>query len=276
MANCEDSLATQVRDLKKTFLEEKEIACCEDTSPATGQNRIEQPSPSDHEVNKTIKEPEINWKFVEEIPSYMKCDIVCCGIFESPQMLVCCGRNICKKCIERYLKRIAAFSADQKPTCPHCRKEDFQLINNTALELAISQLKVYCIYGDNGCGWMGALKDGMLHLKECDFVPTNCPNKCGCEIFQRNQLSEHLSKCTHEVMCCSFRDVGCSEIFLRETVRKHEVDSIHRHLLLIARRNALTGSECRSILEVNQSSCYASLSECSDIICAQRNLLQRL
>ena len=274
MAN---SLATELRNLqlKKTSHKKDKSACYEVGSPATGHSRIEQLVPSDHEANKSIEDSKINWVFVEEVPGYMKCTIVCCDIFEAPQMLVCCGRNICKKCIDRYLQRIAALT-DQKPSCPHCRKEDFQLINNTALELAICQLKVQCIYRDNSCGWIGALKDGKLHLKECDFFPINCPNRCGCEMFQRNKLSDHLSKCTLQLMSCSFHDVGCSEVLLRDTVETHAVDSIHQHLLFMARQNALAASECRSILDVNHLNCDATLSESTDIIHSQKNFLQRL
>jgi hypothetical protein len=265
MDNYEDSLATQFRDLKNISNKKDKTACYEDDSPAIGHNP---PWPSDHsQTNKRHNSeenlPQISWGFVEEVPSYMKCDLVCCDIFESPQMLVCCGRNVCKKCVERYLERIAAL--DQKPSCPHCRKENFQLINNTALELSISQLKVQCVYRDNGCEWIGTLKEGNLHLKECDFYPISCPNRCGCEVFQRSTLSEHLSKCTLQLMSCPFHYLGCSEVFLRDTAQMHAVDSIHQHLLLVARRNALAVSECKSILDVTRSNCDATLSDSTDI-----------
>ena len=262
-------MATQFRDLKKISHKKDEIACYEDDSSAIGHDRIEQLHQSDH------SDSQIRWVFVEEVPSYMKCDLVCCEIFQSPQMLACCGRNVCKKCIERYLERIATL-ANLKPSCPHCRKEDFQLINNTALELSISQLKTQCIYRNNGCGWIGALKEGKLHLKECDFSPISCPNGCGCEVFQRSKLSDHLSMCTLQMMSCPFHYVECREVFLRDATQTHAVDSIHQHLLLVARQNAQARSECRSILDVMQSNCDATLSDSSDIVSSQKNDLQRL
>jgi hypothetical protein len=42
-------------------------------------------------------EIEGQWVFLDTVPDFMKCRICNC-VFESPQLLSCCGTNICKKC----------------------------------------------------------------------------------------------------------------------------------------------------------------------------------
>ena len=190
-----------------------------------------------------------DWVFIEEMPEYMKCNIICCNIFVAPQLLSCCGMNVCQRCIESYLQRAALLETEHKPSCPHCRKEEFKLIPNTALELSINQLKVECLYRINGCSWNGILKNGKLHLKECDFVPTECPNGCGCEKFERGKLHDHVRVCPLQYINCPFQAVGCSTgaSFLRtEWSQRHAVSSLHQHLLLIAQFNAYVLSECES------------------------------
>ena len=193
---------------------------------------------------------QIDWVYLEDVPDYMKCNIICCNVFVSPQLLTCCGRSICKKCIECHLQS-AAVLAGQKPSCPVCRKEDFRQIKNTALEQSIDQLKVQCPYKRNGCDWTGTRRNGRLHLKECDVFPIDCPNGCGCQ-FERCKFPDHITKCPLQYVGCSFQQVGCSsagELFLHgEMTQKHSVDNIHHHLLRIAQFNAQVSCECRSIL----------------------------
>ena len=211
-------------------------------------------------LNETDEDSNINWTFLREVPEYMKCNIICCNIFVEPQLLSCCGKNICKKCIECHIRRISVLTG-QKPSCPYCREEEFQLIKNSALEASINLLKVQCLYQSSGCGWTGALKDGKLHLKECEFLPVHCPNRCGCEKFSCGKLSDHLVKCTHQQVSCSFQEVGCDAEMLRVEMNEHINDDIHQHLLLIAQSNLQTSSECKSTLATFRSNCEKSIQE---------------
>ena len=43
------------------------------------------------------------WVFLDTVPDFMTCKI-CSGVFESPQLLSCCGTNICKKCMDHHLQ----------------------------------------------------------------------------------------------------------------------------------------------------------------------------
>ena len=178
------------------------------------------------------------WTFLDTVPDFMTCKI-CSGVFESPQLLSCCGTNVCKKCMDRHLQRLATL-ADKQPSCPFCRSTKFELISNTALEQSIKQLRVQCCYQHKGCGWTGALQNGNLHLKECDFVPMNCPNRCGCEQLERCKFSDHMLICPHAHTTCSFGTIGCNAKIplLRQAGQKHASDCLSEHLLLVAQKNA--------------------------------------
>ena len=177
------------------------------------------------------------WVFLDIVHEFMKCRI-CRGVFESPQLLSCCGTNICKNCIARHLQQRTTL-ADQQPSCPFCRSMGYKLIYNAALEMSIDQLRVKCCYQHKGCSWVGILERGKLHLKECDFVPIDCPNGCGCEQFERHQLSDHMLICPHAHINCSFESIGCNTKMplVRQAAQKHASDCLSEHLLLVAQKN---------------------------------------
>ena len=191
--------------------------------------------------NTSCKEAETDsqWIILDTVPDFMKYKI-CSSVFESPQLLSCCGTNICKKCMDRHLQRLATL-ADQQPLCPFCRSTNFKLINNTALEQSINQLKVQCCYQHRGCDWTGILGGGNLHLKECDFAPINCPNGCDYEQFECCRLPDHLLVCPHTYTTCSFETIGCDAKvpILHQAAQKHGNDyhDVSKHLLLVAQRN---------------------------------------
>ena len=222
-----------------------------------------------------------DWVFVdqEEVPEYMKCNIICCNVFAAPQLLTCCGKNVCKRCIESHVQRAALSETERKPSCPHCRKEDFRLIPNTALELSINQLRVECPYQKNGCDWRGSLKHGNLHLKECKFVLIDCPNQCGCPKFERGRLPSHVTMCPLQYINCPFQAVGCDTgaLFLRtEWNHGHPVSNLHQHLLLIAQMNAQVSSECESTSNVRNVIHQKCIKANTEVIQSQSRILESL
>ena len=201
----------------------------------------------DHDGSRELSEIDRQWVFLQNVPDIMQCNI-CCNVFESPQLLTCCSRSICKTCIEKYFRRAEAL-VDKNRACPFCREVDYRMINNTSLEESINELKVQCRYKDNGCGWYGSLQNGKLHLKECDFMPIDCPNNCGSVKFERCKLAKHFQECPLQSMRCSFEAVGCDkDSFLkRKEARKHQRDNLHHHLLLVAKLGAKTLQEYKTL-----------------------------
>ena len=135
-----------------------------DTNNTHQDGLANQAEPKSSSTSCKESETDDQWIFLDTVPDFMKCKI-CSSVFESPQLLSCCGTNICKKCMDRHLQRLAML-ADQPPSCPFCRSTDFKLINNTALEQTINQLKVQCCYQHKGCGWTGALGEMEIFISE--------------------------------------------------------------------------------------------------------------
>ena len=212
------------------------------------------------------------WVFLDTVPDFMTCRI-CSGVFESPQLLSCCGTNICKKCMDRHLQQIATL-ADKQPSCPFCRSTDYKLIHNIALEQSINQLKVHCRYQHKGCVWTGILERGNLHLKECDFVPIDCPNGCGCKQFERRKLSDHMLICPHTHTTCSFETIGCDakQPLLRQAAQKHANNYRSHHLLLIAQRNIKLLKDYRHFCTCLQSKSYVNVAN-KELVKSQRETL---
>ena len=258
----------------------KELEGLDKTSPKNIHSSTDPGDSAEHqslvnEDSKNITDQETDWVYLEDVPDYMKCTIICCNVFEAPQLLTCCGRSICKQCIEFHIQRTAVL-ADQKQFCPLCRKEEFKLIKNTALELSIDQLKVQCPYKSNGCAWTGTLQNGRLHLTECDFLPIDCPNKCNCTRFERRRLPDHMANCPLRSVSCSFEKVGCTtEKFLLhgDVAKSHAVDNLHYHLLLIAQLNTRISTECTSVCFMNDDGIVQMKNEA---ICSQNKTLESL
>ena len=153
---------------------------------------------------------------------------VCSEVLDKPMCVCQEGHTFCKACISRWLEK--------QQTCPTCRCAISQasLRPSRIVETLIGALDVCCHHSakpndddgahssvcdstsgqacaeepaakrqrmDNGCSWMGALRDLDGHLQSCGFVPDPCPLGCGASV-QRRKLEEHS-------MCCPKRRVEC-------------------------------------------------------------------
>ena len=74
-----------------------------------------------------------------------------------------------------------------------------------------------------------------IHDKTCTMKILPCPND-GCLIeIQRQQVSEHISKCPHTVIPCKYKGIGCDTELKREDMAAHEQDDkLHLHMALEA------------------------------------------
>ena len=72
-----------------------------------------------------------------------------------------------------------------------------------------------------------------VHDKTCKMKILSCPN-AGCYTkIQRQQISEHVSKCPHTVISCKYKGIGCDTELKREDMPAHEQDDkLHLHMAL--------------------------------------------
>ena len=141
-----------------------------------------------------------DFEFVRgEPPEEYTCPI-CTLIAHVPHQVTCCGRIICKGCLDR-LK-----SANKNASCPMCRQPlTGTHFRDTRVGRAIDNLEIYCIHKNRGCTWAGRVKEITDHLKLCDQVDVKC-KECKA-VVMRGGLDSHLtSACSKRIHTCHLCD----------------------------------------------------------------------
>ena len=70
------------------------------------------------------------------------------------------------------------------------------------------------------------------HLDECPMIEVPCPKRECKESILRRNITEHLSECMFEDVCCKYANIGCKEKVIRRDLHqleKHEGES-QQHL----------------------------------------------
>ena len=107
-------------------------------------------------------------------------------------------------------------------------------------------------------------------------MPIDCPNRCGCEQFERCKFSDHMLICPHTYTTCSFGSIGCDVKMplLSPAVKKHASDCLSKHLLLVAQKNVELLKDFRQFCTTLQSEdCRRSVTNDEYFIESQREAL---
>ncbi len=76
------------------------------------------------------------------------------------------------------------------------------------------------------------------HVPVCECRPVECPNSCGDDNLQLQQLEEHVSnQCPLSLVECEFSHAGCDIKVCRKDLHSHLSDSMVTHMSLLAREN---------------------------------------
>ena len=125
---------------------------------------------------------------------------VCLKIAKEPYQLLCCGKNICKQCLD-------SFKAKHQQ-CPSCRGT-IDTFFNKGLRHVLSEVYTQCPYKHNGCEWKGKMGDVDAHLNSesypnpCKYAKVKCTD-CG-SIYQRYYDAEHkLNDCSERLITCKY------------------------------------------------------------------------
>ncbi|XP_065904789.1 TNF receptor-associated factor 4-like [Dysidea avara] len=139
--------------------------------------------------------------FVGSPPDMLLCRI-CLHPTRDPYLIVCCGYNICKSCLE---KKNATSTLNN--TCILCRSGEFPTTPNKQIDRLVKSLQVFCTNKDKGCEWQGEVNDVGNHLESsdgCRFVEVNCPNYCRISM-QRQNLTKHVeTECVRRRVDCQY------------------------------------------------------------------------
>ena len=128
--------------------------------------------------------------FVEEPPDALVCP-VCLLPCREPHLISCCGKKACHSCISRV--QLAG------QPCPLCRTPEFATMIDREIERQVLSLKVYCNNKQDGCTWIGELRQLEGHLNTClscfyrDYVV--CKYKCGFRCPQQQMFIHERDEC---------------------------------------------------------------------------------
>ena len=147
-------------------------------------------------------------EFVDKPPSTVQHECpVCLLVLREPYQVSCCGYGFCRACIEKI--------TDSNKPCPCCKTENFDHFHDKRLKRSLSDLKVCCIKGSEGCGWIGEFGDLDEHLnsnplqekqlKGCEFVQIHCLH---CSILiKRLDIPTHQANCPKRPFSCEHCEV---------------------------------------------------------------------
>ena len=173
-------------------------------------------------------------QLTDKPPDALVCP-VCLLPCREPHLISCCGIKVCNFCISRV----------QLAGQP-CRTPEFQTMIDRDIERQVLSLKVYCNNKEDGCTWIGELRQLERHLDTCFYHDTiSCKYKCGLCCPQQQML-------IHERDECDLRP----EIVLTKTIdeltkRIAELESTCKNQSLVIKRqqgiNSVTNVEVQEL-----------------------------
>ena len=144
-----------------------------------------------HSIGFQDEEKEEEPTFIEQPPDRFIC-LICHCIMREPHIVTCCSRKMCRDCIQ-YVDLLGQ-------PCPNCREPNFNSFLERQLNSEILDLKVRCTHHNNGCEWVGELRDLKKHTNpvdgSCGFVTVKCPFGCPMAYLCKDTIN-HESVCTN-------------------------------------------------------------------------------
>lgn len=159
-------------------------------------------------------------ELVDKPPSAVQHECpVCLLVLREPYQVSCCGYGFCKACIE--------IIKDSSKPCLCCKTENFDHFHDKRLKRSLSDLKVCCIKGSEGCDWVGELGDLDEHLnsdplqekqlKGCKFVKIQCLH-CS-SLIKRSDILAHQANCPKRPFSCEYCEVY--ESYYEDVITNH-------------------------------------------------------
>lgn len=97
------------------------------------------------------------------------------------------------------------------------------------------------------------------HMEQCPKLPLSCPNDCGLENIEKNELENHLRKCPMQKIHCKYHSIGCEARILNGGQDEHEESCMKEHFQLMRNELAQTKEELLDLkLHVGDGEYYKS------------------
>ena len=153
--------------------------------------------------------------FLGTPPERLVCSI-CTKVMRDPHLMACCGKEFCISCLQSW------FNQQNTEECPHCRAtiQNYNVLHilDKGVKSEIEDQIILCTKYNEGCEWVGELRNQASHTLLCDYVKIRCPN--GCEeclttLLLRKDVSIHLKN--H----CELREKRCQHCGHVGTVKSY-------------------------------------------------------
>ena len=86
------------------------------------------------------------------------------------------------------------------------------------------------------CDYSSTYDDVMAHRSKCRTRLLPCPNSCGCESIQCQDLTQHLADCPLQAVQCKYSQEGCSAKILNRDMADHVGTNFDQHLYMIKQK----------------------------------------
>ena len=139
------------------------------------------------------------YHFVDQVPSYLTC-IICFGLLEKAVATECCGKMMCQS-------HWSVEEENKQRSCPNCRESRYTASSSMVIDRIIKDLKVHCLYHEDGCEWTGDLSAEPDHRRiesGCPFEPVRCQNNCGESIKRKDMKNHLLEECSLRPSYCYY------------------------------------------------------------------------
>ena len=124
---------------------------------------------------------------------------ICTEPLTEPYLSIECGHHHCRQCRDRLL-------SIGKTECPTCREPDVLMnaVLDKHLQRLVRSVKVRCSYYQEGCEWVGELRDLHDHLDPAMGGCSGsiaCPFGCG-KYGRRSEMRDHTCACKFMMIDC--------------------------------------------------------------------------
>ena len=138
--------------------------------------------------------------FVEPLADRLTCPI-CHLALQEPQ-LTRCGHQFCFECLRPLIR-------DATVLCPVCRKDlkETEIFPNNMVKREILSLKIKCDKQEDGCEWMGELRQQDEHNQMCGYETVPCDNGCNEMVMRKDKNHHKENLCPRRIVSCSYCDV---------------------------------------------------------------------
>jgi hypothetical protein len=207
----------------------------------------------------------INEEQTEETLEEYRCRICfnilkdCSILFDSKNPLIC-GHSFCAVCICKWF--------ETTKSCPCCRLESYEIVENVEKRKKIIKLKVHCPNSVVGCTETSQLHKMKDHVKACEYNTISCRFSSCHEKFLCKDRDTHESVCPKRPITCDL----CREGLCFDHLETHKA-TLCPKMIISCPNEDCTETFTRDQKVVHAQSCEFAPVTCTYLGCGA--LLQR-